>query len=42
MGKYVWCDDYKSGFQFWKVLFKVLYPDIIVETKNNNSRLKQQ
>ena len=39
MGKYVWCEDYKSGFQFWQVLFKALYPDIIVETQNNNSRL---
>ena len=41
MKKYIWCEDAGSGYQFWKVLFKNLYPDIIVETKHNNSQLSK-
>ena len=39
MKKYIWCEDTGSGYQFWKVLFKNLYPDIIVEAKHGNSQL---
>lgn len=41
MKRYIWCEDAGSGYQFWKVLFKNLYPDIIVETKHNNSQLSK-
>ena len=39
MKRYVWCEDSKSGYDFWKCLFGVIYPDIAVETKNSNSKL---
>lgn len=41
MSRYIWCEDKGSGYQFWKELFGTLYPDIIVETKENNTRLRQ-
>ncbi|WP_051588924.1 hypothetical protein [Ruminococcus sp. NK3A76] len=41
MKYYVWCEDQGSGYQFWKALFSSLYPDHIVETKNNNSKLNK-
>lgn len=39
MANYVWCEDSKSGYQFWKALFKEIRPDFIIETQINNSRL---
>ena len=39
MNTYVWCEDSKSGFEFWKVVFKILYKDYTVESKKNNSEL---
>lgn len=41
MSNYVWCEDSGSGYQFWNVMFKSLYPDFIVETKINNTRLNK-
>lgn len=41
MAIYVWCEDSKSGFQFWKALFKEIHPDFITETQRNNSRLSK-
>ena len=42
MAIYVWCEDSKSGFQFWKALFKETHPDFITETQLNNSRLAKK
>ncbi len=39
MAYYVWCEDSGSGYQFWNTMFKSLYPDYIVESKSNNSKL---
>ena len=41
MGKYLWCEDSKSGFQFWKAILHELYPEITVETKMNNTGLRK-
>ncbi len=41
MSIYAWCEDSGSGFEFWKEIFRTLYPNIIVETKSNNSRLRR-
>lgn len=41
MSTYVWCEDSSSGFQFWRALFGALYPDIIIETKQSNSKLRK-
>ena len=37
----MWIEDRKekSGYIFWKNLMSVLFPDIIVESKKNNSEL---
>ena len=40
MSKYLWCEDSGSGYQFWRALCGYLYPDITVESKKNNSRLR--
>lgn len=41
MKKYVWCEDSGSGFLFWEHIFHSLYPEMIVESKNNNSGLRK-
>lgn len=41
MGRYLWCEDSASGYQFWCFLCKFLYPDVIVESKKNNTRLRK-
>ena len=41
MSKFLWCEDSKSGYQFWKALFRELYPDVMVETKGSNTRLRK-
>lgn len=38
---YIWCEDFKSGFTFWKILFSTLYNDCIIETKRNNTELRK-
>lgn len=40
MSIYAWCEDSGSGLTFWKEIFGTMYPDITVETKSNNSRLR--
>lgn len=39
MSTYVWCEDSRSGYEFWKKVFETLYKDYIVESKKNNSEL---
>ena len=39
MNTYVWCEDSKSGYEFWKRVFETLYKDYTVESKKNNSEL---
>ena len=38
---YLWIEDRKNkaGYIFWKTLTSQLYPDIIVESKKNNTEL---
>ena len=38
---YLWLEDRKgkSGYIFWKTLMAQLYPEIVVESKKNNSEL---
>ena len=39
MNTYVWCEDSKSGYEFWKRIFKTLYKDYTVKSKKNNTEL---
>lgn len=41
MNKYIWCEDKGAGFQFLTEIFKVVCPEAVVETQNNNSRLRK-
>ncbi|MBR4501317.1 MAG: hypothetical protein IKP22_05440 [Clostridia bacterium] len=41
MSKFLWCEDSKSGYQFWSALFRKLYPDVTVETKGSNTGLRK-
>ena len=41
MSTYVWCEDSGSGYAFWTTVFKIMYPEFIVETKNSNTRLNK-
>ena len=41
MGRYLWCEDSKSGFQFWRALFHELSPEITVESKGSNTGLRR-
>ena len=38
---FLWIEDRtdKSGFIFWKTLMAQLFPEVIVESKKNNSEL---
>jgi hypothetical protein len=38
---FLWIEDHKdkSGYTFWKTMMAQLYPEIIVESKQNNSEL---
>lgn len=40
---YLWIEDRegKAGFMFWNSLLKYIYPNIVVESKKNSSRLLQ-
>lgn len=41
MEKYIWCEDSASGLQFWKAVFAVIDSKIQVQSKGNNTRLRQ-
>lgn len=41
MSTYVWCEDSGSEYAFWNTVFKITYPEFIVETKNSNTRLNK-
>ncbi|MDO5326057.1 MAG: hypothetical protein Q4G00_04955 [Clostridia bacterium] len=41
MSKFLWCEDSKSGYQFWSTLFRELHPDVTVETKGSNTGLRK-
>ena len=41
MSKFLWCEDSRSGFQFWNALFRELHPDVTVETKGSNTGLRK-
>ena len=41
MSKFLWCEDSKSGYQFWSALFRKLHPDVTVETKGSNTGLRK-
>jgi len=41
MSTYVWCEDSGSGFQFWREIFQTIHPNTVIETKNNNTRLRK-
>ena len=41
MSKFLWCEDSKSGYQFWSALFRKLHPDVTVETKGGNTGLRK-
>ena len=38
---YLWLEDRqgKAGYTFWKILMQQISPDVIVESKKNNSEL---
>lgn len=39
MSRFLWCEDSKSGYHFWRALFQELYPDVNVDTKHGNTGL---
>ena len=41
MKKYIWCEDARSGYEFWNIFFSELAPDAVVESKRNNSELRK-
>lgn len=41
MNKFLWCEDSKSGYQFWKAIFRELHSDMTVETKGSNTGLRK-
>ena len=38
---YLWLEDWegKSGFEFWKTMMQQLFPEVVVQSKKNNSEL---
>ena len=38
---YLWLEDRegKSGFVFWKTMMQQLFPEVVVQSKKNNSEL---
>ena len=40
MIKYVWCEDKGSGYEFWRRFFKIYSPDVVIESKGNNTELR--
>lgn len=41
MSRYLWCEDSKSGYQFWQAILREIHPEITVETKESNSGLRR-
>jgi hypothetical protein len=41
MERYVWCEDSGSGLQFWENIFSIIDDSIHVQSKGNNTRLRQ-
>ena len=41
MTRYIWCEDSGSGFVFWKAVFATIDKDIKVQSKGNNTKLRQ-
>lgn len=41
MKQYVWCEDRGSGYTFWTKVFRVINPEITVQTKENNTGLRK-
>ena len=41
MSSIFWCEDSKSGYEFWKLMFQSINSDYIVESKSNNSELRK-
>ena len=41
MNQFLWCEDSKSGYRFWKAILNELFPEIIVESKGGNARLRK-
>ena len=41
MSKYLWCEDSKSGYQFWCAIFRECFSDITVESKGSNTVLRK-
>lgn len=41
MSIYAWCEDSGSGFEFWQLVFRTWHPEVAVETKMDNSRLRK-
>ncbi len=41
MSKYLWCEDTRSGYEFWTQIMKLVNDDIKVESKGNNSNLRK-
>ena len=41
MSLYLWCEDSKSGYQFWQAIFRAILPEMNVETKKSNSGLRK-
>ena len=41
MSKFLWCEDSKSGFQFWRAILRELHPDVTVETKGSKAAFER-
>ena len=41
MSKFLWCEDSKSGYQFWRAIFAQMLPEMNVESKGSNSLLRK-
>ena len=39
MSKYLWCEDSKSGYQFWRAIFGVLFPVVLSGGSTQSSPL---
>lgn len=39
MSQYAWCEDSKSGLEFWKAIFKVINLEIIAANGQNVSQM---
>ena len=39
--QYIWCEDSASAFLFWQAIFETLHPEIRVESKHGNVKLRK-